>query len=48
MASQSVTPDYTPATIEARWQEAWREAEAFRTPQPSEGERPAYIFAATR
>jgi leucyl-tRNA synthetase len=45
MASQSVTPDYTPATIEARWQQAWREAEAFATPTAGEG-KPAYIFAA--
>jgi leucyl-tRNA synthetase len=46
MASQSVTPEYAPAAIEARWQEAWREAGAFATPAPQEGERPAYIFSA--
>src|SRR5215217_9641376 len=32
MASQSVTPDYVPATIEERWQQAWREVEAFGLP----------------
>jgi leucyl-tRNA synthetase len=46
MASQSVTPDYVPATIEERWQRAWQEAEAFRTPVSGERERAAYIFSA--
>lgn len=46
MASHSVIPDYLPAAIEARWQDAWREAGAFATPARREGERPAYIFAA--
>lgn len=46
MASQSVTPDYTPAAIEGRWQQAWRDANAFATPVSGERERAAYIFAA--
>ena len=46
MASQSVTPDYVPATIEERWQRAWQEAEAFRTPTDGPRERAAYIFSA--
>ncbi|HMI93031.1 MAG TPA: class I tRNA ligase family protein [Polyangiales bacterium] len=46
MASQSVTPDYVPATIEERWQRAWQEAEAFKTPTSGDRERAAYIFSA--
>jgi len=46
MASQSVTPDYVPATVEERWQRAWQEAEAFRTPADGPRERAAYIFSA--
>jgi leucyl-tRNA synthetase len=46
MASQSVTPDYVPATIEERWQRAWQEAEAFKTPSDGPRERAAYIFSA--
>jgi leucyl-tRNA synthetase len=46
MASQSVTPDYVPATIEERWQRAWQEAEAFKTPVSEDHERAAYIFSA--
>ncbi|HEX4805559.1 MAG TPA: class I tRNA ligase family protein [Conexibacter sp.] len=46
MASQSVTPDYVPASIEERWQRAWQEAEAFRTPTDGPRERAAYIFSA--
>lgn len=46
MASQSVTPDYVPATIEERWQRAWQEAEAFKTPVSEHHERAAYIFSA--
>lgn len=46
MASQSVTPEYTPAAIEERWQQAWREARAFATPTDGPRERAAYIFAA--
>lgn len=46
MASQRVTPDYVPATIEERWQQAWREADAFATPTDGPRERAAYIFAA--
>jgi leucyl-tRNA synthetase len=46
MASQSVTPDYTPAAIEERWQQAWREANAFATPVSGEREQAAYIFSA--
>jgi leucyl-tRNA synthetase len=46
MASQRVTPDYTPAAIEERWQQAWREARAFATPTAGDPARAAYIFAA--
>jgi leucyl-tRNA synthetase len=46
MASQSVTPDYTPAAIEERWQQAWREARAFATPTDGPIENAAYIFSA--
>ncbi|MCW2953846.1 MAG: tRNA synthetase class [Conexibacter sp.] len=46
MASQSVTPDYTPAAIEARWQEAWRDSGVFDTPESDDGRPPAYIFSA--
>jgi leucyl-tRNA synthetase len=46
MATTPTTEQYLPATIEPRWQEAWREADSFLTP-PLEDERaPAYIFAA--
>jgi leucyl-tRNA synthetase len=46
MASQSVTPDYSPAAIEPRWQQAWREANAFATPTSGDRESSAYIFSA--
>jgi leucyl-tRNA synthetase len=46
MASQSVTPEYMPAAIEGRWQQAWREARAFATPEEGDRERAAYIFSA--
>lgn len=46
MASQSLTPDYVPATIEERWQQAWREVDAFATPTSGDRERAAYIFSA--
>ena len=46
MASQSVIPDYKPAAIEQRWQQAWREARAFATPTDGDPERAAYIFSA--
>jgi leucyl-tRNA synthetase len=46
MASQSVTPDYSPATIEERWQQTWREARAFAVSDAGDPERAAYIFAA--
>ncbi len=46
MASQSVTPDYTPAAIEPRWQQAWREAGVFATPKDGEAANAAYLFAA--
>jgi leucyl-tRNA synthetase len=46
MASQSVIPDYTPAAIEERWQQAWREARAFETPTSGDPGRAAYIFSA--
>ncbi|HYV16643.1 MAG TPA: class I tRNA ligase family protein [Conexibacter sp.] len=46
MASQSVIPDYKPAAIEERWQQAWREARSFATPTDGEPENAAYIFSA--
>ncbi|MGB2709990.1 MAG: class I tRNA ligase family protein [Conexibacter sp.] len=46
MASQSVTPDYTPAAIEPRWQQAWREAGVFATPPSGDRASSAYLFAA--
>jgi leucyl-tRNA synthetase len=44
---EAVTVEYEPAQIEARWQEAWRQAGVFRTPTAEQSDgAPAYIFAA--
>jgi len=38
-------PDYDPAEIEARWQQAWDAQKAFATPPPEDRRPPAYVFA---
>ncbi len=43
--SLGASRDYDPTRIEARWQQAWVEAEAFRTPPPADERPPAYVFA---
>jgi leucyl-tRNA synthetase len=37
--------DYEHAVIEAHWQAAWSNAEAFATPPPTDEREPAYVFA---
>ncbi len=37
--------DYDPASVEARWQARWAQAEAFATPPPPDDREPAYVFA---
>jgi leucyl-tRNA synthetase len=38
-------PAYDTSAVEARWQEAWREADAFAAPPASDPREPAYVFA---
>lgn len=40
-----VQAEYSPATLEARWQETWRSSRAFVTPAPPDGRAGAYVFA---
>ncbi|HST56262.1 MAG TPA: class I tRNA ligase family protein [Solirubrobacteraceae bacterium] len=45
--SETITDQYAPGAIEARWQAAWEAAGVFRTPSAEESDgAPAYIFAA--
>ncbi len=37
--------DYDPASIEARWQDAWQRSGAFAAPPPQDEREPAYVFA---
>jgi leucyl-tRNA synthetase len=37
--------EYSPRSLEAHWQEAWRAEKAFATPAPGDQRTPAYVFA---
>jgi len=42
----STTAGYEPLLVERKWQDAWREADAFATPASTENRSDAYIFVA--
>src|ERR1700754_1999467 len=41
----ALASDYDPAVIESKWQQAWRDANAFQTPaEPEEGRKDAHVL----